>query len=995
MAQATHKPVFQPLLAETSFLTDTTQRLHVGRFTGLDFAHAIMAKHGFVSGGDYPHRSLIFRAFTNWQDEANTVMPTASHKALSVHRQPLANIPSWASVMPSVIRGTNNQVNGGATLPSIRETPLSSVSHSSGIKRTLSSATTAASTAKPPGLLIQRKRLSSNAYGPGLTPARPVVTPAASSMTFLEKASSSSRVAPIDAFNHQSTMTVQSDGPLVEPMRAQVANPSTSSVPENFLAFTPLSFKSSKRETNPGNTSTASIPVRYSVSSPHIHQRIITNFIANRIPTSLGAPPSTLNTLLSPVSSRGLLIQRKRLASNAYGPGLTPARPVVTPAASSMTFLERASSSSRVAPIDAFNHQSTMTVQSDGPLVEPMRAQVANPSTSSVPENFLAFTPLSFKSSKRETNPGNTSTASIPVRYSVSSPHIHQRIITNFIANRIPTSLGAPPSTLNTLLSPVSSRGLLIQRKRLASNAYRASMTPGMTTDTHDRATDVRSSFGRISSPSGTERGRGIERTLSTATTAASRAVVSVEAFSHRRSPPFFPFEIRTPAATRAGTHFEKAIATRNSMPSAEPASITSSNPDSIPDSFRSSRRATGDAATVTTPATSSTPAAFSQGRLVTNGLPNRVSRQAITSLGNRPSTMSPPLSSVASRGLFVQRKRLASNAYGASMTPGMITDTHDRATDVRSSFGRISSPSGTERGRGIERTLSTATSAAATRAGTHFEKAIATRNSMPSAEPASITSSIPASIPDSFRSSRRTTGDASTVTTPATSSTPAAFSQGNLVTNSLPNRVSRQAFSSLGNRPSTMSPPLSPVVSRGLLVQHKPLVSNTTRASVDGTSHYSSSPTSYVAGKSAAVDGWSAGPALYASPSNPSSNLTANANSIIPYVERKPVAKPAKRPGLTLISNEAPQRRTHSAELTLHMPRQDRLLSTEPVLEVFQSQPQAQYDHHPAHLKSDAEMAQHSAMTTHLSTEALADRIFRILERRLVVERERRGIRL
>jgi lactate dehydrogenase-like 2-hydroxyacid dehydrogenase len=76
-------------------------------------------------------------------------------------------------------------------------------------------------------------------------------------------------------------------------------------------------------------------------------------------------------------------------------------------------------------------------------------------------------------------------------------------------------------------------------------------------------------------------------------------------------------------------------------------------------------------------------------------------------------------------------------------------------------------------------------------------------------------------------------------------------------------------------------------------------------------------------------------------------------------------------------------------------MPRQDRLLSTEPVLDVFQSQPQAQSDHHPAPLKSDAEMTQHSAMTTHLSTEALADRIFRILERRLVVERERRGIRL
>ena len=713
MALATNNLLFHSRLSGSDILGDTIRRLNVAKLTSLDFAHAIMAKHGVTSGIDHPHRSFIFRAFNDWQDETGTVTLASSHPNQRIHQHPLRNNTNEGGVKESVPLATSHRGNGVFKQQSVGATFLSSAPLSR-IKRTLAGNETATATAKQIGRLIQRKPLSNNQNSIGIT----------SAMTNVAGDTTASKTQP------SAGVTSSSD----------------------------VSFSKGNKNTltsNSAATATAKQIGRLIQRKPVLNNQ---NGIGITSPMTSGTGDKTVRTLF-PLTWKSYLSKTAR--------GSEPGHP--------MRSLTSAWPSARL----------NMTLQKKAPT------------------NHSLSSPADIKNTTSEkTIRNNPVTVALPTRLSALLPLVYKRIGTNSIMSELSTERGLKSNISNPLLSPVSRRGLLIQRKPLMSNSY------GVSNQTLSTRSDgVQSAGLEQRSPQGTfapvtSHAKGIGRILSTATTRGSNALI-----------------------------------------------------------------------------------------------------------------------------------------------PGKESLLH---------------------------------------------------HGIPRVESDSITRSI--LTPDFNQSMKNVGRDSSTLASsaPLLSFFTAPDLSHRILANSFSNRLIKQTLSNTSHHQSRVHLPLNPVGTRGVLAKHEPLLSNTTKLSnttQKSNRNFNDSFSSAVAlinGRVITGNDMATTKNLYAVPSSSPIN---NEESRIRRLEGKTFVENVTRPQLTLVSNNSFAKDTGNAELTLHSPRQERSLSSEPSLEISHVQSELQSENHSGSLIANEKVAHSPASTSNLSAEALADKVYRILERRLTIERERRGI--
>jgi hypothetical protein len=97
------------------------------------------------------------------------------------------------------------------------------------------------------------------------------------------------------------------------------------------------------------------------------------------------------------------------------------------------------------------------------------------------------------------------------------------------------------------------------------------------------------------------------------------------------------------------------------------------------------------------------------------------------------------------------------------------------------------------------------------------------------------------------------------------------------------------------------------------------------------------------------------------------------------------------KSPELTLALNAIPAVDAVSSERKRQMLSQTGGQASEPVLEISQVNSTSATD--PARSASDSASGVNAVVPGSMSIQAIADKVYRILERRLTIERERRGL--
>lgn len=486
MALATNNLLFHSQLSGSDILGDTIRRLNLAKLTSLDFAHVIMDKHGVTSGVDHPHRSFIFRAFNDWQGEKGTATLASSYPNQRIRQQPLRNNTNEGGVMEGVPSGMINQESGvfkqrsvGATSLTekqigrlIQRKPLSS--NVNGIQ--INSTTTTGTGDKTVSTMLPLSRnanLSKTARGlePGhplrnLTSAWLTARLAALNMTLQKKAPSSHRLSPPDLFKQQTTTISLPDGQFVKAPSIQ--------------AFTPAYGKNTtSEETNRDNPITAAIPPRLSVSLPLVYKRIGTNSIISRLSTEHDLKSNISNRLLSPVSSRGLLIQRKPLMSYSYGVN----NQTISTSTDGVKSAGRGQRSSQGTFAPETLHAkgierilSTATTSGSNAVVPGkdsfIRSGIPRTETDSITHSIL--TPDFNHSIKNVEGDSSTLVNSAPPLSFFTAPDLSHRIWANSLSTRLIKqallNTSRHQTSVRLPLNPVVTRGMLAKHEPLLSN---------------------------------------------------------------------------------------------------------------------------------------------------------------------------------------------------------------------------------------------------------------------------------------------------------------------------------------------------------------------------------------------------------------------------------------------------------------------------------------------------------------------------------------------
>ena len=482
MALATNNLLFHSRLSGSDILGDTIRRLNVAKLTSLDFAHAIMAKHGVTSGIDHPHRSFIFRAFNDWQDETGTVTLASSHPNQRIHQHPLRNNTNEGGVKESVPLATSHRGNGVFKQQSVGATFLSSAPLSR-IKRTLAGNETATATAKQIGRLIQRKPLSNNQNSIGIT----------SAMTNVAGDTTASTLFPLTWKSYLSK-TARGSEPG-HPMRSLTsAWPSArlnmtlqKKAPTNHSLSSPADIKNTTSEkTIRNNPVTVALPTRLSALLPLVYKRIGTNSIMSELSTERGLKSNISNPLLSPVSRRGLLIQRKPLMSNSYGVSnqtLSTRSDGVQSAG-----LEQRSPQGTFAPVTSHAKGigrilSTATTRGSNALI-PGKESLLHHGIPRVESDSITrsiLTPDFNQSMKNVGRDSSTLASSAPLLSFFTAPDLSHRILANSFSNRLIkqtlSNTSHHQSRVHLPLNPVGTRGVLAKHEPLLSNTTKLSNT--------------------------------------------------------------------------------------------------------------------------------------------------------------------------------------------------------------------------------------------------------------------------------------------------------------------------------------------------------------------------------------------------------------------------------------------------------------------------------------------------------------------------------------
>ena len=482
MALATNNLLFHSRLSGSDILGDTIRRLNVAKLTSLDFAHAIMAKHGVTSGIDHPHRSFIFRAFNDWQDETGTVTLASSHPNQRIHQHPLRNNTNEGGVKESVPLATSHRGNGVFKQQSVGATFLSSAPLSR-IKRTLAGNETATATAKQIGRLIQRKPVLNNQNGIGIT----------SPMTSGTGDKTVRTLFPLTWKSYLSK-TARGSEPG-HPMRSLTsAWPSArlnmtlqKKAPTNHSLSSPADIKNTTSEkTIRNNPVTVALPTRLSALLPLVYKRIGTNSIMSELSTERGLKSNISNPLLSPVSRRGLLIQRKPLMSNSYGVSnqtLSTRSDGVQSAG-----LEQRSPQGTFAPVTSHAKGigrilSTATTRGSNALI-PGKESLLHHGIPRVESDSITrsiLTPDFNQSMKNVGRDSSTLASSAPLLSFFTAPDLSHRILANSFSNRLIkqtlSNTSHHQSRVHLPLNPVGTRGVLAKHEPLLSNTTKLSNT--------------------------------------------------------------------------------------------------------------------------------------------------------------------------------------------------------------------------------------------------------------------------------------------------------------------------------------------------------------------------------------------------------------------------------------------------------------------------------------------------------------------------------------